>query len=337
MKTLDNKIRFGIIGCSSIASSSTIPAILASSYSELAYIGSRSKKKAEEFSNKFGCKNFGTYDDVLSADVVDAVYISLPVGLHEHWSVKAAKAGKHILCEKSSTNSYKSAKNMVAESLENRVRLMEGFMFRFHPSHRKVKQFIESGVLGKIFSFYGVYGFPSISHDDIRYKKDLGGGILNDVSCYPICASRIIFQKEPIGVMSDFTIDEETKVDEKAEIFLKYDQDQCALMQTGYGLAYQSEYRLWGTKGNLSLSRAYNIPPDMEANLTLDSSKDKTKISIPPANHFQLMIDSFCQEIIQNGIIGFNLEQDLLKQAQIMEAVRKSHQEQSYIEVSSIQ
>ena len=334
---MDNKIRFGIIGCSRIARGSTIPAILGSNYSELTYIGSRSQKKAEEFSNEFGCKNFGTYDDVLNDEGVDAVYISLPVGMHEEWTVKAAKAGKHILCEKSSTDSYKSAKRMVDESSENKVRLMEGFMFRFHPSHSKVKQFIESGYLGKIFSFYGVYGFPSISHDDIRYKKDLGGGILNDAGCYPICASRIIFLKEPISVMSDFTIDEESKIDEKATIFLKYDEGQCALMQTGYGLSYQSEYRLWGTEGNLCLSRAYNIPPDMEAHLTLDSSKNKTKISIPPANHFQLMVDSFCQEIIQNGITDFNFEQDLLKQARVMEAARKSHHDHTYVKVSSIQ
>jgi len=113
---MKRKIRFGIIGCSRIADSSTIPAILESQYAEIEFIGSRTTTKAKKFAKKFGCKKFGDYKDVLNDDRVDAVYISVPVGLHEKWSIHAAKAGKHILCEKSSTNSYESAKRMVSES-----------------------------------------------------------------------------------------------------------------------------------------------------------------------------------------------------------------------------
>ena len=109
---MSDKIRIGIIGCSTIAKNSTLPAILKSNNTKLEHIGSRSNNKAQEFSKMFDCKKFGTYSDVINDENVDAVYISTPVGNHEEWVLKSAKAGKHILCEKSSTTSFNSAKKI---------------------------------------------------------------------------------------------------------------------------------------------------------------------------------------------------------------------------------
>ena len=113
------KIRFGIIGCSSIADRRTIPAILRAENSELTFVGSRSQKKAEKFAKKFSCKNYGSYEEVLERKDVDAVYISLPIGLQEKGALDSAKAGKHILCEKSTTISYKSAEKIVKAWFNN--------------------------------------------------------------------------------------------------------------------------------------------------------------------------------------------------------------------------
>ena len=140
---MKKKIRFGIIGCSRIAESSTIPAILESKFAEIEIIGSRTGAKAKKIAKKFDCKKYGNYDDVLKDSNVDAVYISTPVGLHEKWAIRAAKHGKHILCEKSATSSFSSAKKIISEAKKNRVRIMEGFMFRFHPSIEKVREIID--------------------------------------------------------------------------------------------------------------------------------------------------------------------------------------------------
>ena len=333
---MQKKIRFGIIGCSKIAESSTIPAIMASPYAELAQMGSRDPQKAEQFAKKFNCKNHGTYEDVLTNNNIDAIYISTPVGLHEEWSIKASKAGKHTLCEKSSTTSYSSAKNMVDVARRNNVRLMEGFMFRFHPSHKKVLDLIRNGVLGNIFSFYGRYGFQSVSKNDIRYKKELGGGILNDAVCYPICASRIIFGKEPLEVMCNLKIDKETEIDERALLTINYDQDQVAQMVVGYGLFYQSLYSVWGTLGMLRLSRSYNIPQDMPASLVINSNTENKELTLEPANHFALMINGFCKDILGIETSGFNFENDLLNQAKVMEAARLSHVRNRPVELTEI-
>ena len=327
-------IKFGIIGCSDIANNSTIPAILESNNAQIEMIGSRSLKKAKKFADKFHCDNFGTYEEVLENDMIDAVYISVPVGLHKEWSVKAAKSGKHILCEKSSSSSYSDSVKMVQEAKKNKIRIMEGFMFRFHPSHRKVKELINSGKIGKVYSFFGRYGFPNPPKNNIRFKKDLGGGILNDAGCYQICASRIIFNKEPIGVICQSTLDE-NGIDVRTTMNLKYSDSQFAQMITGYGLSYQSSYSLWGTKGFLRLRRSYNIPANMKPIISLNFENKEKNILIQPTNHFKLMIESFSKEITMKGNVSYNFEDDLLKQAKVMEACRMSFKKNKFIELKN--
>lgn len=330
------KIRFGIIGCSRIAESSTIPAILNSKQAELVHIGSRKVDKAKIFAKKFDCVKYGSYEEVLEDKDVDAVYISLPIGMHEEWTIKAANFGKHILCEKSSTTSVSSAKKMIQRSKENKVRLMEGFMFRFHPSHNKVQDLIKQGYLGELFAFDARYGFPSIPKSDIRYDKELGGGVLNDAGCYPICASRIIFNNEPENVFCNLQIDKESQVDEKASLLLKYPNDRYASISVGYGLYYQSVYTVWGTNGFLSLSRSYNIPNDMQAVLKVQTDSLTDEIKIESTDHFVLMIESFCKEINNEGSSKFNFEDDLLQQTAVMEAARISNLEKRAVELSEL-
>ncbi|MGI0060957.1 MAG: Gfo/Idh/MocA family protein [Nitrosotalea sp.] len=332
---MSDKLRFGVIGCSGIAERSTIPAIKNSQFAELQMIGSRSEKKAEEFARKFGCQNFGTYEEILENKEVDAVYISVPIGLHEEWTAKAAKAGKHVLCEKSSTTSYESACKMVDVCKQNSVRLMEGFMFRFHPQHKKVLELIKNGMLGKLFVFNGMYGFPPIPLTDIRFRKDLGGGILNDAGCYPICASRIIFGEEPLGVFCNLSIDTKTQVDTKASLYLTYDDMKSAQMSVGYDLFFQSTYSIWGSEGFLNLTRSYNIPSDMKATMILSNKIGKQEILIEPSDHFLIMVDSFCKGIT-NSFHEFDFEEDLLKQARIMQAARISFNEKRFVKIDEV-
>ena len=322
---MTNKIKIGIIGCSTIAKNSTIPAILKSNNVKLEHIGSRSNNKALEFSKTFDCKKFGTYEDVINDKNVDAIYISTPVGNHEEWVLKSAKAGKHVLCEKSSTTSFNSAKKMVSVVKENNVRLMEGFMYRFHPSHQKVKKCINDKIIGEVFLFSSTYGFPPISKENIRYDKSLGGGILNDAGCYPINASRMLFESEPKGVFCNLVMDKETQVDTKATLMMDFDGNKQSQSSVGYDLEYQSNYKLWASDGSLSLTRAYNIPPDMQARLNIKNGNKDEEVLIEPVNHFQLMIESFSDEIIESNSEKFNFEEDLLNQAKVMEAHRLSN------------
>ena len=202
-----NSIKIGIIGCSRIAKRSVIPAIIKSKYAEIEIIGSRTENKAKEFCKEFNCKKFGTYEDVIKDKSVDAVYISTPIGTHEEWAIKSALEGKHVYCEKSSTTSFESAKKILNTVKQNNVRIMEGFMFKFHSQHQKVRELITNNKIGEMICFNGIFGFPKFPEEDIRYNKNLGGGFLNDAGCYPICASRMIFEDEPISVSANLSID----------------------------------------------------------------------------------------------------------------------------------
>ena len=300
-----NPLKFGIIGCSRIAKKSVIPAILKSEFAELEIIGSRSIEKSREFAKEFNCTKNGTYDDVISDDSINAVYISTPIGTHAELAIKAISAGKHIYCEKSATDSFSSAKKIIECSKNNNVRIMEGFMFRFHPQHQKVKELINHKKIGNIDSFNGSFGFPSFPEGDIRYNKELGGGFLNDSGCYPICASRMIFDEEPVSIFYRSYNDLKNDVDVKGTSILSYKNNKTASITYANGNYYQAKYEVWGSDGVISLDRAYSVPPDFIAKINLQYNIENTWegrkneiIEIPPTDHFLKMIDAFCMEII---------------------------------------
>ena len=340
---LDSKIKFGIIGCSRIAKRSTIPAIIKSEFAEIEIIGSRSLDKAKTFSNEFNSKKFGTYEDVISDDSVDAVYISTPIGTHEEWVIKAASAGKHILCEKSSTTSFESAKKMTKHCKQNNVRIIEGFVFRFHPQHQKVKELINNKKIGDLVSFNGSFGFPAFPEGDIRYDSKLGGGFLNDFGCYPINASRMIFKEEPIGVSCNLSIDAKTGVDVRGISYMMYKNDKTASITYGNGSYYQSKYNVWGTDGIISLERAYSVPPDFKTNVNVQYSTENNwdgrkseNYQINAVDHFTEMINAFCLEISGNKKSSFNFEEELENQAKVMEAHRISSNEKRFVSLDEI-
>ena len=316
-------LKFGIIGCSRIAKRSVIPAIIKSNFAELEIIGSRSSDKAKEFAKEFNCEKFGTYEDVISSDSVDVVYISTPIDTHAEWSNKATAAGKHVYVEKSSTYNLKTAEKMVESAKENNVRLMEGFMFRFHPQHQKVKELIKEGKIGEIRSFNGIFGFPAFPEGDIRYDS----GFLRDSGCYPICASRMIFDEEPLGVSCIQKMIPESSVDVGGSAILFYKNGKTATITYSNGSYYQARYEVWGTDGVISLDRAYSVPPDFTTKVTLQYNTENNwdgrhteTFEIEPKDHFLEMLDTFCMEITGTKKAPFDFEQELLNQAKVMSA-----------------
>ena len=338
-------LKFGIIGCSRIAERSVIPAIIKSEFAEVEIIGSRTLDKAKEFSAKFNCKKSGSYEDVISDNSVDAVYISTPIGTHEEWAIKSESAGKHVYCEKSMSDNLGSVRKMVECAKQNNVRLMEGFMFRFHPQHQKVKELINENKIGELASFSGSFGFPAFPEGDIRYNKKLGGGFLNDSGCYPICASRIIFDEEPICV-SSFNLQKTSSsddVDYKGTSFILYKNNKTASITYGNGNYYQAKYEVWGSDGIISLDRAYSVPPDFTTKVNLQYNIEnnwygrQNKIfEIKPKDHFLEILDNFCMEISGSKKASYNFEKELVNQAKVMEAHRESSLKYKPIYLSEI-
>ncbi|QDI88783.1 Gfo/Idh/MocA family oxidoreductase [Candidatus Nitrosopumilus sp. SW] len=332
---MNSKIRFGVIGCSSIAMKSAIPAIIDGKNSTLKMIGSRSITKARKFAKKFSCSEFGNYEDVLKNDNVDAVYISLPMNLHEKWAIKAAKSGKHVLCEKSAVLSHNSAKKVIAECKKNNVRIMENFIFKFHPQHKKILELIAKNTIGDIHTISAKYGF-NFSHitKNFRFNKKLGGGSLNDVGCYLISACIFIFKDIPVSVCCNLDIDKKSKIDIRGNILLTFPNNKTGLLSFGYDNYFQSTYEIWGTKGIIKSERAFNVTKNMKTVINLFQNDKIKKITIPPANQFQLAIEHFCTTI-QKNVITDNFEKDILDQALIMDVIRKASARNSFMKIKS--
>ena len=329
---MKSKIKFGIIGCSSIAKKSTIPAIVTGKNSVLEMIGSRSVRKAKKFATEFTCNEFGSYDDVLNNENIDAVYISLPMSMHEKWAIKAAKSGKHVLCEKSATLSYDSAKKIIKECKNNHVQIMENFVFKFHPQHKNFLDIIKQNKIGNIHTFSSKYGFNlPLSKKNFRFNKKFGGGALNDVGCYLISASTFIFKDVPTSVFCNLEINNKLSIDIRGSILLTFSKNRSALVSFGYNNYFQSTYDVWGTRGLIKIERAFNVPKNMKTIISLNQNDKTKKIIIPPANQFQLTIEDFCTKIKNN--LNNNFEKDFLNQALIMDAVRKSSAQNSLIKI----
>src|SRR3990167_10728171 len=324
-------IRFGVIGCSRIARKSVLPAILDSNLARLAMIGSRSKVKAIAFAKEFHCNSYGSYEDVLGNKNIDAVYISLPIALHEEWAIKAAKAKKHVLCEKPAATTLASAKKMIAAAKKNKVRLMEGLMFRYHPQHAKIKELIKRGVLGKLLKFDGCLAVPMPDKNNNILNSALGGGYYNDAAPYPISASRMIFGEEPMSVVCHLKMNLQKNIDTKSDMLLEFPEGKSAFISTAIGSYFQSTYSVLGSKAYIKATRAYAVPKDMDTKIYIEADDKTTEIIIKPANHFKLMIDDFCAEILNGSASTKDYEGDLLAQARILEAGRISHKEKRIV------
>lgn len=318
------KIRFGVIGCSRTAKKNALPALIDSPLAKLVMTGSRSPEDARACAEQFGCVAYGTYEEVLANADIDAVYISLPNSLHEEWTIKAAQAGKHAWCEKPAALTYASAQKMVAACKKNNVRLMEGFMFLYHPQHAKVMELIREEVLGELLAFDGCFSYPMPDAGNIRHNLALGGGSYNDSASYPIRASRMILAGEPESVACTMKVDPSTGVDVKAVMLLNYSNGRSAFISSAFGAYFQSTYSILGSKARIRTERAYAVPKDMAVKIFLESDDNVKEIPVGPADHFKLMINDFCREILLGDESTKNYEDDLLAQARVLEAGRIS-------------
>lgn len=328
-------IRIGVIGCSRIAQKAVLGAIVKSEYAELAIIGSRDLAKAEAQSKAYGCDKWGSYDDVLESQDVDLVYISLPNSIHEEWTIKAARAGKHVWVEKPASVSYESVTKMVSVCRENGVRLFEGYMFKYHPQHKAVLGMIESGIMGEVVKFDGVFSFPYPDSSSNLLNSDLGGGALNDSAGYPIFASRMIFNEEPQMVYCTFGRDVSTDVPIRVNALLSFPSGRTAHVYSGFGSYFQSQYSILCSEALVRVNRAYAVPMNHLTTLTIERNDAIESIQIKEADQFEIMIDSFCKTLLGMEI-PYNSEEDILSQARVVEAARRSATQERPVRISEI-
>jgi len=313
------KVRFGVIGCSSIAKKSFIPALKKSKNAHLITVASRSKDKAKLFSIEFESDYENDYESLLSRNDIDVVYISTVPSTHESIIILAAKYGKHILCEKPLSISYNSTKKIVDYTKNKNVGLFEGFMYQFHSQHKIIKDLIKNGEIGSPILFQAQFGFLPLNKENFRYTKNLGGGALLDAGCYTIHAARNFFEREPINVNACIDLNNED-IDIHGSVLLDFGNSQTAFLSYGFNNSYRNNYTIWGTTGHLSVPRAFSVPADYKPKIILEKQDVLKEILCDNDNQFVNQIDYFCDNVLKENTHKV-WAKDILRQSKIMDQV----------------
>jgi predicted dehydrogenase len=300
------KIRWGVLSTAAIGLDSVIPGMQGAELCDVVAIASRDRAKADDAAGRLGIpRAHGSYEDLLADPDVDAVYNPLPNHLHAEWTLKAAEAGKHVLCEKPLATTAAEAQEMVDGCRSAGVKLMEAFMYRLHPQWARVREIVASGRLGEVWAVQSAFSYRNVDPGDIRNIAEYGGGGLLDIGCYTINASRMLFGGEPTRVEGSIRRDPRFGVDVLASALLEFG-DRQATFSCSTQLESDQRVHVTGTEGRLLVEIPFNIPPDRPTRLLVIAggdppvAPDTEVIEILPADQYGIQGQLFSQAVLDD-------------------------------------
>lgn len=314
-----DKVRWGVLGTAKIALEKVIPAMQRSAACEIVAIASRDLAKAEETAERLQIpKAYGTYEELLADDSIEVVYNPLPNHLHVPLTIKAADAGKHVLCEKPIAMNAAEASTLIGVRDRTRVRIQEAFMVRTHPQWLETRRLIHSGRIGSLRSITGFFSYFNPDPTNIRNQLELGGGALMDIGCYPINVSRFVYETEPRRVLSLIERDTATGTDTLTSAVLEFPNGQSTFT-CSIRLAPYQRMIFHGTEGRIEVLIPFNAPNDRPTQIVLD---DET-IEFPICDQYEIQGTLFSQAIRENREQPISLE-DSINNMKVIDAVFRS-------------
>ena len=313
-------VRWGVLGAADIAVKQVIPAMQRGTLSRIVAIASREGAKAAAAARALGIpRSHGSYDALLADPDVEAVYIPLPNHLHVPWSVRAAAAGKHVLCEKPIARTAAEARELLAARDRAGVLVGEAFMVRTHPQWLRVRELVAAGRIGDLTHVHGHFSYYRRDPNDVRSKPEWGGGVLLDIGCYPVTLSRWLYNAEPVAVAAELERDPEFRVDRLVSALLEFPAGQASFTVAGQA-AHHQRMQILGTKGRIEVEIPFNPPPDHAARLFVDDGRDLKgagieTITLEPANQFTLQGDRFSEAVRGRGTVPVPLEDAIANMA----------------------
>ena len=267
-------LRWGVLSSANIATEKVIPGIQIADRCEVVAIASRDPGRAHEVAERLGIERaHGSYEALLADPDVDAVYIPLPNHLHAEWTIAAARAGKHVMCEKPLALTAADAERMVDICAAEGVRLMEAFMYRLHPSWVAARELVASGRIGPLIAVESWFSYFNDDPSNIRNIRAVGGGALYDIGCYCVNLSRMLFDAEPIDVQARITRDPSSGVDIVTSAILGF-ADGSATFTCSTRMEDAQRVEIHGTEGRISIGIPFNIPPDRPTYLYVTAGGD---------------------------------------------------------------
>lgn len=329
------RIRWGILGNAGIAKRSMIPAIKQSQRGTLAAIASRDLEGAKATAEQFGiAKAYGSYDELLADPEIDAVYIPLLNHVHKEWTIRAAQAGKHVLCEKPLALNQEEAKEMVAACEAAGVLLAEAFMYRHHPRYAQIREVIEAGQIGDIRTIHGNFTFNAAANKEgTRFKREWGGGSIYDIGVYPINVARTLLGTEPVAATVHALFSEEhDNVDMMAAGLLEFPGDIGLTFDCGMWGFYRNSLQIVGTDGIIDVPSAFVAPRDAGANFFVTTAAGKVEVEVEPVDHFSIEADDFARAI-QEGVPLKYAPEDALANMAVVDACLRSAKEKTRVTI----
>jgi predicted dehydrogenase len=319
------KLRWGVLGVARIATVKVIPAMQQGELTEIAAIASRDLSKARAAARDLGIPRvYGSYEELLADPEIDAIYNPLPNHLHVPWSIRAAEAGKHVLCEKPIGLSAAEACELIAVRDRTGVTIGEAFMIVCHPQWIRAMDLAHSGQLGTLRAVIGSFGYFNPNPDNVRNVLEYGGGGLMDVGCYPIKVSRMFFGEEPVRVSGTLVRDPQFQTDTLASALLEFPSGH-AIFTCSTQIVPNQSVRLLGTSKSIDFDIPFNAVPGHVSRIRINDGSDILGSGIQveefaPCDQYTLQGDRFSQAILEHTAPPVPLE-DAEKNMRVIEAV----------------
>lgn len=293
-------IRWGILSTAKIGRR-VIPAIHNSINGVVAAVASRNIERAQSFAEEQNIPTvYGSYEELLADETIDAIYNPLPNQMHAEWSVKCAEAGKATLCEKPLASDADEAQMMVETFREKGVLFAEAFMYRFHPQNQRVQQMVQDGAVGDVRVLNSSFSFPISNEANIRLSKELAGGALMDVGCYCINVMRFLTGEEPLAGEAFAQFGAESDVDETITGILRFPSGAVGHLDASLRTSFANTYEIRGSSGRIFVPHAFVARPNMTTQIHYWHGDEHEIIDVPPVDQYQLMVEDFADALLNN-------------------------------------
>jgi predicted dehydrogenase len=329
------KLRWGVLSTANIGLKKVLPAMQRGEHTTVAAIASRELAKARQAAEALGIPTaYGSYEELLADPNIDAIYNPLPNQFHVPWTIKAAEAGKHVLCEKPISLTVDEAKTLLEVRARTGVKICEAFMIRSYPQWLRLRELLDEGRIGDLRSISGVFSYFNVNPLNIRNKMDSGGGGIYDIGCYMIHASRYAFRQEPTRVVATLDRDPEMHIDRLASAILEFPGGHSIFTCSTQLIPYQ-RIHFFGTRGRIELEIPFNAPPDRPTRLFIDSSGDLAGSGIstetfPSCDQYTLQGEAFAKAVREDSDVPVSLEDSIGNMA-VIEAIFSSAQSGQWV------
>ena len=315
-------VRYGLISTSKIGLNAHLPASRESKNSEIVSISSRSASKAKTVAEEHGLQRwYASYEDQLADPDIDAVINPLPNSMHCEWTIKAAEAGKHILCEKPLATSAKDCQRMIDAANRNNVVLVEAFTHRWNPHLRKARQLIADGTIGNVATIDAALCFNAEPENNVRYSTELAGGALWDAGCYAVYAARFVLSAEPIRVRGVGYDSGDWGIDTTFSGIMEFESGAVANVTGSMEQPFRCQISIDGRKGRIEIPSMFEDSGPIIIK-TVDGQNEQT-ITTPAPNRFTVQFDEFSECVITGKTPDFPAE-DGLRNTAVIEALYES-------------